>query len=399
MFIPASFEDQVARQRDDRLRVLVAGSGVAGLTFAQLLRAEGLHPVLIERAPGLGEDGYMLALMPLVERVIRDLGVTHAYRAASEPFHRYVLHGRHGQMLREYEIDTLLSATDEYRGLARGSLLEVLAGKGAPVSYSTALTDIRQSGATADVTVKSDGKTLDATFDAVIIAEGLHSASRALVLRPEQTTIYDTNWAGWVVWMDSDVAHVDRGDEIWGSGYFVGVYPVKGRAGVFVGGNREDMRAGPAAFVAAIRRDLSRLDPRLDAALARVAGEGEPYYWKLTDCRAESWGIGRVGLVGDAAAGFLPTAGIGAGMAMESAGVLARALAGVSRESVADALRDYERRQRPRVEAAQDSSRQLARMMFRRSAALSMIRDLAVRVVPLSVVLGPIRKLLDEAPA
>lgn len=74
-------------------------------------------------------------------------------------------------------------------------------------------------------------------------------------------------------------------------------------------------------------------------------------------------------------------------------------LTGVPRESVADALLDYERRQRPRIEAAQDSSRQLARLMFRRNAALAMVRDFAVRAIPLGVVLTPIRKLLDEAPA
>jgi hypothetical protein len=37
--------------------------------------------------------------------------------------------------------------------------------------------------------------------------------------------------------------------------------------------------------------------------------------------------------------------------------------------------------------------------MFRRNAALAMVRDFAVRAIPLGVVLTPIRKLLDEAPA
>lgn len=36
--------------------------------------------------------------------------------------------------------------------------------------------------------------------------------------------------------------------------------------------------------------------------------------------------------------------------------------------------------------------------MFRRSHALAVIRDLAVRLVPLSTVLQPIRKLLDDMP-
>jgi threonine dehydrogenase-like Zn-dependent dehydrogenase len=39
---------QLADARGDPLRVLVVGAGVAGLTVAQLLRAQGLHPVLVE---------------------------------------------------------------------------------------------------------------------------------------------------------------------------------------------------------------------------------------------------------------------------------------------------------------------------------------------------------------
>lgn len=159
------------------------------------------------------------------------------------------------------------------------------------------------------------------------------------------------------------------------------------------------MRAGPAAFVAALRRDLCQLDPWLDSALTCVSAGKDPYLWKLTDCRAADCVIGRVGLVGDAAAGFLPTAGIGAGMAMESAGGLARILAQTRREAVANILSTYERRQRPRVEAAQGNSRQLARLMFRRNAVLALTRDLAVRVPPLGMVLGPFRKLLAQAPA
>ncbi|HWU74880.1 MAG TPA: FAD-dependent monooxygenase, partial [Rhodanobacter sp.] len=106
----------------------------------------------------------------------------------------------------------------------------------------------------------------------------------------------------------------------------------------------------------------------------------------------------RTVLLGDAAAGFLPTAGIGAGMAMESAGVLARRLLAADRAGVAAVLHDYETAQRPRVEAAQDNSRALMKYMFRRSRVLAAARDVAARLVSLKLVLGPIRKLLESAP-
>ncbi|MDI3471042.1 MAG: hypothetical protein OJF62_003105 [Pseudolabrys sp.] len=398
MFIETSIKEQVERQRHDRMRVLVVGAGVAGLTLAQLLRRSGLSPVLVERASASTEPGYMLALMPLAEQALRELGVWDDYVSRSVPFHRYRPHGHRGQLLREYEIDTLLGAEGEYRGIMRGSLMQVLSGPGAPISHGATLKAIRQAADAVEATLGSEAGDVEAVFDTVIFADGLHSDGRARLLDPRQVTTYDTNWAGWVAWIDTDPDHADRGDEIWGAGFFVGIYPVNGQAGVFVGGSRADMRAGPAAFIKHIRSRLRVPDPWFERALAQIETGEEHYFWKLLDCRAEHWTVGRAALLGDAAAGFLPTAGIGAGMAMESATVLAHCLRDVSRDGVADALRAYERAQRPRVEAAQDSSRQLAKLMFRRSRILAVFRDLAVRLLPLETALRPIRKLLDSSP-
>ncbi|EIL95838.1 FAD-dependent oxidoreductase [Rhodanobacter sp. 115] len=399
MFIATSLNAQLARAQADHLRVLVVGAGVAGLTLAQALRAGGLHPVLVERAADHADDGYMLALMPLVEPVLRQAGVRDAYRARSVRFHRYVLHGRHGQRLREYAIDSLLSRYGEYRGIARGELMQALADEGAAVSYATTLRALRQTPEAAYVLLREGDSTHEAVFDAVVLADGLHSSSRELLLPAQQVSTFDCGWGGWVAWMDSDAAHADRGDEIWGSDFFVGVYPVRGRAGVFVGGHRDDTRAGPQAFVAHIRSQLRHVDDWLLRALESVAESGDtPYYWKLTDIRSATWAVQRTVLLGDAAAGFVPTAGIGAGMAMESAGVLARQLLATDRAGVPVALHDYERVQRPRVESAQDNSRALTKLMCRRSPALAAVRDVVARFVTLKAALGPIRKLLDSAP-
>ncbi len=398
MFIAKSLMEQIARVQEDRLRVLIVGAGVAGLTAAQALRADGLHPVLIERAARHADAGYMLSLMPLVDPVLNLIGAQEAYRARSVRFQRYVLHGRHGWLLREYAMDTLLGRYGEYRGISRGELVQALAWHGAAVSYSATLKSLQQTSDVAHVVMQDADGAHECDFDAVVVADGLHSATRKRLLLEEQVETFDCGWGGWVVWMDSDTAHIDRGDEIWGTEFFLGIYPVRGRAGIFLSCHRDDEAQGAAAFVARVRRQLRTRDEWIERALAAVEGAVQPYYWKLTDCRSAKWVIGRAALLGDAAAGFLPTAGVGAGMAMESAGVLARRLLTADRRTVVAALQDYERVQRPRVEAAQDNSRALTKLMLRRNRMLSWLRDGIARMVSLKMALRPIRKLLEDAP-
>jgi 2-polyprenyl-6-methoxyphenol hydroxylase-like FAD-dependent oxidoreductase len=85
-------------------------------------------------------------------------------------------------------------------------------------------------------------------------------------------------------------------------------------------------------------------------------------------------------------------------MAMESAWALGRRLGTAAPERALDVLRDYEQAQRPRVEAAQDNSRQLARLVLHRSEALAALRDTATRFVSIERALRSIRTLLKGTP-
>jgi 2-polyprenyl-6-methoxyphenol hydroxylase-like FAD-dependent oxidoreductase len=225
----------------------------------------------------------------------------------------------------------------------------------------------------------------------------MHSSTRKLALAGQPVTVVDTQWGGWVVWAPND-EDTDLVDEFWGAGYFLGVYPVKGKLGVFLGGSNEDTKAGAAAFVAEVRHRLNIVAPRTDRALTAVASDPDPYYWPMTDCRAPAWASGHTLLLGDAAAGFLPTAGVGAGMAIESAWVLTRMLRHANTSNVAALLKAYEVSQRPRVESAQDNSRSLARLMFQQSAALAVAREIAARIISLQAALKPIQRLVASQP-
>ena len=378
-------------------RILVVGAGIAGITVAQLLRRSGLRPVLIERGHERGHPGYMLALMPMVDPVLDELAVRDRYRAASVPLNRYGLFGHTGRRIRTDSMASILDQYGDYRGIGRGELIEVLSGDECEVTTRTTVSGLTETADAVTATLTTDGGTVEWEFDLVIICDGIHSATRELVLPAERVGTVDTDWAGWVTWLPADQDQ-DLGDELWGAGFFLGAYPVAGRIGAILGGPAADLAVGPKTYVAGIRRRLREISPRVGRVLTALETDPEPYYWPLTDCRADRWVTGRTVLLGDAGAGFLPTAGIGAGMAMESAWVLARMIMNGSEVPLPDLLAAYESAQRPRVEAAQDNSRALARMMFRRSRLLAAVRDVAARLLSVQAVLGPIQRLLADAP-
>lgn len=397
MFIRTSVGKQYEQARADDLKVLVVGAGIAGVTAAQLLRRGGLHPVVIERAVDASAAGYMLALMPMVDAAIEDLAVGDRYRASSVSLQRYAVHGRTGRMLREDSMAEIMASFGDYRGIARGELLDVLSADGCPVAFDSTVTELRETPSGVEVSVATAGVAQRLDFDLIVIADGMHSTTRELVPAYRLVGVTDTNWGGWVVWVPGD-DDTDLGEEVWGDGFFIGMYPVAGALGIFLGGPRADTAAGPGPFVERMRARLTTVNPRIAGALTAVAQDAKPYYWSLTDCRAPAWTTGHTVLLGDAAAGFLPTAGVGAGMAMESAWVLARMLRHADRTGLSDLLRSFEHGQRPRVEAAQDNSRQLAKLMFHRSRALAWARELAMRFISVERALRPIQRLLQNQP-
>ena len=101
-------------------------------------------------------------------------------------------------------------------------------------------------------------------------------------------------------------------------------------------------------------------------------------------------------LVGDAATGFLPTAGVGASNAIKSAQVLADELGRADASTVPLALSLWEERARAKVEANQAASRTLAKMMFVKGSTVAKARDLMLKHYPVDKVAKDIVKSNTE---
>lgn len=399
MFEPRTVDEQRRAFADDPLRVVILGAGVAGIVLAQLLRRSGLHPVLVDRRAESAAPGYMLALLPGIDAVLDDLGVHAAYRDASAPIEYYAARSHRGRLLRRDAFGPLLGVTGEYRGIERGRLLEVLAGGGCPITFGASATAVRRDAASGarcvDLADRAGTPLGSVECDLVVIAEGMSSTTRDLLPfgRLEE---FDTRWSGWVSWTDEPDEPLI--EELWGAGWFLGVYTVRGRLGVILGGGPGATADGPAALAARARREAPEHGARLRAALASIEAAGSPYRWRFDDVRSEHWTAPGAALLGDAAAGFLPTAGIGAGMAAESAWVLGRLLAGARPDTLAATLRAWETAERPRVESAQSNSRLLARLVFRDSRIVAVAREALLRALSVRAVLGPIARLSADQP-
>ena len=156
--------------------------------------------------------------------------------------------------------------------------------------------------------------------------------------------------------------------------------------------------AGPVPFdrdaVAALRPSRYCPNDELGGFAAATFGTRPPSSELAHE--VADWVHGRVVLLGDAAAGFLPTAGVGASMAMESAAVLADELSRTDRRFLEHALSLYVKRRKRRVEGIQDDSRKLARLMFVQSAPVTAIRNYVSRYMTLEMALASITKAFDE---
>ncbi|HUB85496.1 MAG TPA: NAD(P)/FAD-dependent oxidoreductase, partial [Rhizomicrobium sp.] len=374
---------------------LVAGAGIAGLTFAALMKQRGRDVELIDRAGDFQQAGFALGLYPLGGRILNGLGAMRRYRTLSYELDFYDVANGRGSLIKRFDFRPLTKVYGDFRMIERGTLLSLLhdlAGNPS-VMTNTVVEDIVSDGEKMAVRL-SNGSV--GHYDLVVGADGIHSTVRTKVM-PEHE-VYDTGWACWSHWVPNWSLEPRSARDCWGAGKLLGLYPGIERGCVVSCGPAKALGNGAAEGRRARVQKLFRgVKGAAKEAVAAFPNDDAPmFFWKFEDRRAKQWVKGRVCLLGDAACAFLPTAGIGASMAIESAAVLAEELSRANTKTVPQALAFYEKRRRHRVEAAQNDSRRLARMMFFKNPLLAFARNQLTRFMTFDTMASDIRKMLDE---
>ncbi len=378
-----------------KLKILIVGAGVAGLTLAKLLEKQGLSPFIIERdkETDFNQSGYMLGLLPLGGRVLNSLDLREDYFRHSIQMENYEIHSANGKLIKKYPLDFINKTYGSYRGISRVDLINILNNKSSKnkIKFNTTLVRLTQRENCVEVQLSNAEK---AIFDLVVIADGVHSPTRKMILSENEFAYKDTDWGGWVTWLPQFQSTTYQ--EYWGNSSFLGLYPVKGKTGVFLGGPMKlTQKMGLPDFKNKVKNKITINKQLPHRALDAFDKEKSPFFWNFQDGRSKIWHKRNVILLGDAATGFIPTAGVGASMAMDSAATLADEISRMDKSHIEYGLNIYVHRQKNRAEKAQSDSRNMGKLMFINSKIKASIRDRFIPFYSLKRMLADLGKVMD----
>jgi 2-polyprenyl-6-methoxyphenol hydroxylase-like FAD-dependent oxidoreductase len=369
------------------LRILIAGGGIAGLTVALALRQRGMRADIVEKAHGYGGVGYVIGLWPAGLNVLYGLGLRKALVEIGLPAGMYYGNDVNGRPLLRADFGAFPDDSEVYF-LARADLIEALRkASGTPIRFGKTISTIHQSPDAIEAAF-DDGSLGE--YDAVIGADGLHSAVRHIAFGDVPLSYHGIT--GWAFWANADLGNATK--EFYARGRFMGLYPSVRRACCFAAMIApRDSSDDPATRRQRLEHAFSDFPGE---ALAALKSSDDVAIWHddFLDLRLKHWSCNRVALVGDAAHAVLPTAGVGASMAIESAFVLADELSRASSEGIPSALRRYESRRRRRVDSVQKQSRQMGWMVRAGNPITAYVRDSLLRLVPSSLFMAMFRPLL-----
>lgn len=363
-------------------RVLIVGAGIGGLTAAIALARCGVEAVVIERAPTFAPAGAGITLQPNATAVLAALGVSFDPADVLPMGEVAMIDARGRTLLDAAPVHDTFPALNIRRSDLHAALLAACGRERVRLGVELAALEPGPESVRARLSDASEDH-----WDLVIGADGLHSAVRRAILPPGQCEPRYTGQTCWRLLLEAPGLVPAISVERWTPGRRIGVIPLS-RGGIYVYLVQSARRGavGPGtATVDHLRRTFAGVDERLDAILARAAGDPSilVHHGDLVDLPVYSTGRDRVLLIGDAAHAMTPNLGQGAAMAIEDAGALALLWRRQIPPPELPAALAAERR--ARVEPIHRTSWRIGQVAHWRRPSARWLRDLILRSFPKSM--------------
>jgi salicylate hydroxylase len=348
------------------VRVIIAGGGTGGLATAIALRKVGIEPLVLEQAPAFTAIGAGLGLYANAMKALSYLGADSYWRQTAARIDISEQRGLNDdQVITSSSLEPRAAKYGEpYYCGHRADLLTSLLMALPPECVRTGSRVVAFRETADDVRVElADGA--EVRGDLLIGADGLRSATRKLLMGEREARFTDVVvWRGLIPrekiprrydakimsWYGPQrhvllypLRHAGHPESVYSLSAFVPATEVR-RESWTASGDLADLHASLADACPAMHELLALMDESLITGI----------YFRDP---LKTWGSDRVVLLGDAAHPAPPSAGQGAGMALEDAVMLAACLqrAGTGNEQAA--LREYAFRRQARTTRMLESSR------------------------------------------
>ena len=322
---------------NNSVSIHIVGGGIAGLTTAIALRKYGFPVVLFEQSEQFGDVGAGITIGPNASRVLLTLGLQERLAAyVWTPRHAGILHFKTGDPI-SYSLrgdSYLVEFGAPFWHIHRADLLQVLidtlaADAGAELRPGHQLTNICQS---VDQVTCEFANGVAANCDVLIAADGIKSIIRETLFpgTPARFTGY-VAWRGLVDMARLPGFELDPDFALYaGPGRIVARYALRQRAlmNYVAIATREDWREEGWAVRSGVAEVASEFGDWCEDVqkIIRATPPERCFKWALHVREPlQNWVNGRVTLLGDAAHPMMPFLGLGAGIGIEDAMVLARA--------------------------------------------------------------------------
>jgi 2-polyprenyl-6-methoxyphenol hydroxylase-like FAD-dependent oxidoreductase len=332
------------------MRILISGAGVAGLSTAANLGADGHDVTIVERANHLRVNGSPIDIRGEAIHVVDKMGVLGHIRDRRIHMSEHVQFvDRSGAVVAELPRDELNDSPDDVE-IPREDLTTILHNHLAPsvdLRFGESIAELDDDDRGVDVRFASGA--VD-RYDLVVGADGMHSGVRRFTFGPERQFL--THLGFYVALAElPDYTAAGRNNPMYNyPGRMIGIGAFNDKAlAVFmfrspwIDYDYHDLAAQQRILVDAFAGHSEWRIPELVGAARQ---DPELYFASVSQIHLPSWHRGRVVLAGDAAHCASNLSGRGTSLALTGAWFLAQAL----RDHPGDpkrALEQYERDQRP----------------------------------------------------
>jgi 2-polyprenyl-6-methoxyphenol hydroxylase-like FAD-dependent oxidoreductase len=308
--------------------ILISGASVAGPALAYWLHRYGFKPTIVERAPAVRPGGYAVDFRGASLRVLERMGLMTEIERRQTRIGAITIVDRNNRKVASMP-DGFISGELE---ILRGDLAAIFHAATRDTTeyiFDDSIAAIEETSDGVEVLFQRSGRR---RFDLVVGADGLHSKVRSIVFGEERSFV---RYMGYYVSIFSIPNYLDLDH----AGLYYGTLGKK--VGIFSGGDGREAKA--SFFFATDPLDHARGDVSRQKSILREHFQHEGwevptlldwmekapdfYFDSVSQVKMKRWCAGRSALLGDAAYCASPLSGMGSGMAVVGAYVLAGELA------------------------------------------------------------------------